>query len=158
MIWAQARRGVIGADGTLAWHIPEDLAHFKAATSGYAVLHGRKSYEALPEKFRPLPARRNLVLTKDPGYRAPGAEVVHSLDEATTLLGSEPFWIVGGGQVYASALHFADVIVVSEVDMDVPGDAYAPAIDQDVWAPVQRSPWVTSIRGPRFRVIEYRRR
>lgn len=157
MVWAQARGGVIGADGTLPWHIPEDLVHFKSVTEGYAVLHGRKSYEALPKRFRPLPGRRNLVLTTDHDYRAPGAEVVHSIAEARTLLGSEPLWIAGGGQVYSSAMRLADVLVVSEIDMTVTGSTFAPEVDGDIWHPVQQTAWVTSERGPRFRVKEYRR-
>ncbi len=158
MIWAQARGGAIGADGELPWHIPEDLAHFKAVTNGLPVLHGRRSYEALPEQFRPLPGRRNLVLTREQGYLAPGAEVVHSIEEATELLGGQPFWIAGGGQVYTAAMHLADVLVITDVDLEVPGDTFAPQIDQQTWVPVQRSTWVTSRRGPRFRVTEYRRR
>src|SRR5690625_1367609 len=90
MLWAEAATGLLGAAGTLAWQLPEDLAHFRAVTRGYAVLHGRKSYEAIPAKFRPLPGRRNLVLTRDRVYSAPGAEVVHSLAEAEDLLAGAP--------------------------------------------------------------------
>lgn len=156
MIWAQTRARVIGRDGMLPWHIPEDLAHFKAVTRGHAVLHGRKSYEALPEQFRPLPGRRNLVLTRDREYSAPGSEVVHSLEEALDLVGEEILWVVGGGVVYDLAMEHADVLVVSEVDLDVDGDAFAPQIGPQ-WHAVETSPWVESARGPSFRVVEYRR-
>lgn len=158
MIWAESANGVIGAEGTLAWQIPEDLAHFRAVTRGYAVLHGRKSYEALPAKFRPLPGRRNLVLTRDRGYCAHGAEVVHSLAEAERLLAGTPVWIVGGGQVYDRAMPRADVLVVTEVDLEVAGDTYAPVIDAEVWQPRQTTERITSSTGIDFRVVEYRRR
>lgn len=158
MIWAEAHGGVIGAGGTLAWHIPEDLAHFKAVTNGHAVLHGRKSYEALPERFRPLPGRRNVVLTKDRNYLAHGAEVVHSFEEAAALLEGSPVWIVGGGAVYSETMRSADVLVVTEVDLDVEGDTFAPPIDREVWLAVQQTPWTTSRTGIPFRVLEYRRR
>ena len=158
MIWAESANGVIGADGSLAWHIPEDLAHFRAVTRGYAVLHGRKSYEAIPAKFRPLPGRRNLVLTRDRVYSAPGAEVVHSLAAAEDLLAGAPVWIVGGGQVYDRAMSFADVLVVTEVNLEISGDTYAPAIDAEDWQQQQVTEWITSSTGIAFRVLEYRRR
>lgn len=156
MIWAQTPDRVIGKNGTLPWHIPEDLAHFRALTRGHVVLHGRKSYEALPERFRPLPGRRNIVLTTDAEYTAPGAQVAHSIGEALALAGDAPLWVVGGGVVYDLAMVLADVLVVSEVNLDVEGDAFAPKIGPQ-WHPVETSAWFTSVRGPSFRVIEYRR-
>jgi len=158
MIWAQDRGGAIGVDGAMPWHLPEDLAHFKRMTHGYAVVHGRRSYEALPAHFRPLPGRRNVVLTRSQAYRAPGAEVVHSLAEAGRLLAGEPVWIVGGGQVYAEALACADVLVVTRVDIDVEGDAHAPAIDPGQWRVVQETPVLHSAAGVQFRIQEYRRK
>lgn len=156
MIWAQTRDRVIGKDGTLPWHIPEDLAHFKAVTNGFPVLHGRKSYDALPQPFRPLPGRRNLVLTRDRDYSSPGIEVVHSLQEVQELLAGEPMWVVGGGVVYEQAMRYADLLVVTEVDLDVDGDAFAPQIGPE-WAVVEESEWIVSRRGPTFRVLAYRR-
>lgn len=158
MIWAESANCVIGAEGTLAWHIPEDLAHFRAVTRGYAVLHGRASYESIPAKFRPLPGRRNLVLTRDRDYCAPGAEVVHSLAEAEAVLAGAPVWVVGGGQVYEAAMTRADALVVTEVDLEVPGDTYAPAIDAQAWQQQQVTEWITSSTGIAFRILEYRRR
>lgn len=158
MIWAESANGVIGAEGTLAWHLPEDLAHFRAVTRGYTVLHGRKSYEAIPAKFRPLPGRRNLVLTRDAAYAAPGAEVVHSLEEALRRAAGDPLWIIGGGEVYQRAMPIADVLVVTEVDLEVAGDTYAPAIDTGTWTTQRASDWITSSAGTSFRIVEYRRR
>lgn len=158
MIWAQTPAGVIGRGGDLAWHLPEDLAHFRRTTRGYAVLHGRKSYEALPQRYRPLPGRRNIVLTREGDYDAPGAEVVHSLTEAARRLAGEPVWIVGGGAVYRTAMDGADVLVVTEVDTTAAGDTYAPQVDPSMWQVAQRTAWATSRTGTRFRVVEYRRR
>lgn len=87
MIWAQARDGAIGRDGVMPWHLPEDLAHFRSVTTGAPVVMGRRTWESLPERFRPLPARRNIVVTRDPVYDAPGASVVFSLEDALAMLG-----------------------------------------------------------------------
>lgn len=156
LIWAQAHDRVIGAAGTLAWHVPEDLRHFRDTTRGYAVIHGRASYEALPGQFRPLPGRRNIILTRQTDYVAPGAEVVGSLDEAIALLDGAPAWVCGGGQVYAEAINRADVLLVTEIDLDVEGDTHAPPIGQ-AWALTEESPWHTSATGTRYQFTVYRR-
>lgn len=103
MIWAQARGGVIGRDNDLPWHLPEDLAHFKKTTSGCPVIMGRRQWESLPERFRPLPNRRNIVLTRQAGYEAPGAEVVSDLPAALELVSGVDAWICGGGEIYRQA-------------------------------------------------------
>nr|WP_152910287.1 MULTISPECIES: dihydrofolate reductase [unclassified Pseudactinotalea] len=157
MIWAQAHDRVIGAGGDLPWHVPEDLAHFKATTGSDPVIHGRTSFEALPAKFRPLPGRRNIVLTTRPDYDACGAEVVGSLAEALALVAGRDAWICGGGQVYADALPYADRLVVTELDLRVDGDAHAPRIGPE-WHVVARGEWRTSRTGVSFRISEYRRR
>lgn len=157
MIWAQTPNGVIGVDGGMPWRLPEDLAHFKATTLGHYVLHGRSSYEALPPSLRPLPGRKNIVLTTQEGYEAEGAIVAHSLEDAYTLTRGDPLWIVGGGHVYEQALDDADVLVISEVDLAIDGDTYAPRLNPHVWVCVQCTDWITSTTGLRFRVTEYRR-
>lgn len=157
MIWAQSRNGVIGRDGDLPWRIPEDWQHFRRTTSSDAVVHGRASWEALPDQNRPLPGRRNIVLTRQRNYEAPGAEVVHSLAEALQLLDGEDAWICGGGQIYAEAMPVADLLVVSEIDADVDGDTHAPEIGPG-WADPEVGDWVESTSGYRFRVLTYRRR
>lgn len=156
MIWAQSRNGVIGRDGDLPWRIPEDWQHFRRTTGADAVVHGRASWEALPEKSRPLPGRRNIVLTRQRDYEAPGAEVAHSLAEALAMLDGADAWICGGGQVYAQAMPLADVLVVTEVDADVDGDTLAPEIGPG-WADPEIGDWVESTSGLRFRVLTYRR-
>lgn len=156
MIWAQSRNGVIGRDGGLPWHLPEDLAHFRATTGSDAVIHGRASWDALPPRFRPLPGRRNIVLTRSRAFQAPGAEVVHSLGAALELLDGADAWVCGGGQVYAEAMAFADLLVVSEIDTDVQGDTHAPPIGAQ-WGLPEVGSWIESRTGLRFRVLTYRR-
>ena len=150
LIWAQARSGVIGRDGDIPWQLPEDMAHFKELTLGHPVLMGRATWESLPPRFRPLPGRRNLVLTRDPGYRAEGAEVV------TVLPTGFDGWVIGGAQIYALALPLAGRCEVTEVDVDLPfrgGDAVAPVLDGS-WS-VSAGEWLTSRTGLRYRFCTY---
>jgi dihydrofolate reductase len=159
MIWAQARGGVIGRHGDIPWHLPEDLAHFRRETRGHVVIMGRTSWDALPEAYRPLPGRRNIVLSRRPGFVAEGAEVVDSLEAALRRVDGEPAWICGGAQVYAEALPRADALVVTEIDLDVEGDAYAPGIGPE-WALVRREPtqgWTDARSGLRYRMSWYAR-
>ena len=157
MIWAQARGGVIGRDNTLPWHLPEDLAHFKATTAGHPVIMGRKQWQSLPERFRPLPRRRNIVLTRAAGYRAPGAEVVSSLPQALDLVAGLEAWICGGGEIYAQAMPHAQVLVVTEIDLDPGGDVFAPAIGPE-WVLCEDGGWRTSSNGTAFRIRRYHHR
>lgn len=137
-IWAQANDGVIGEQGTMPWHVPEDLAHFKQVTSGHPVIMGRRTWESFPEKFRPLPGRTNIVLTSrleaHAGLRAAGAEPVASLEQALELArrcdGGQEIWIIGGGQVYAQALEHIDTAVITRLDLAVPGDTRAPQLPE----------------------------
>ena len=136
MIWAEARgaggRGAIGRGGSMPWHLPEDLVHFRRATTGAPVIMGRRTWESLPERFRPLPGRENLVVTRDRGFDAPGATVAHGLDEALAEVrdrGAERIWIMGGGQLYRAAMPLADELVVTRIELDVPdADTFAPEI------------------------------
>ncbi|MGN6300361.1 MAG: dihydrofolate reductase [Angustibacter sp.] len=166
LVWAQARDGVIGRDGALPWHLPEDMAHFRALTRGATVVMGRATWESLPERFRPLPGRRNVVLSRRPDFHAEGADVRTDLraalaDAAEGDDGTDgTVWVIGGAQVYAAALSDADRLVVTEIDETVDGDAHAPAID-DSWALTSQDPaqgWHTSASGLRYRFREYRRR
>jgi dihydrofolate reductase len=155
MVWAQARGGVIGADGGLPWHLPEDLALFRSLTMGSTVVMGRRTWESLPDRFRPLPGRTNVVLTSDRGWSAAGAHPAGSVEEVLTAHGS--CWVIGGGQVYAAFLPHADRLVVTEVDAQVEGDTWAPALD-DAWQLEARTPpagWTTSSSGLRYAVAEY---
>jgi dihydrofolate reductase len=140
LIWAQAANGVIGRDNTIPWHIPADLAHFKAVTGGSAVLMGRRTWESLPSRFRPLPGRRNLVLTRDRSWTAKGAEVVHDLESALT---HQPLWVIGGADVYRAALPHADVLELTEIREHIDGDVFAPSVPS-AWILDQDGEWQES--------------
>jgi dihydrofolate reductase len=161
LIWAEARGGVIGDDGTIPWHLPEDLAHFKQLTLGGTVVMGRRTWQSLPERFRPLTGRRNVVLTRDVTWSAEGAETVHSIDEILDATGpgdaSAPVWIIGGGQVYAQAAGAATRLEVTELDLEVEGDTTAPRIDSALWAAVEVGDWLESRTGIRYRFVSYGR-
>ncbi len=139
----------------MPWSLPEDLARFRELTSGGPVLMGRRTWDALPERFRPLPDRRNLVLTRDPAWAAPGAEAVHSLEEGLAALDPRG-WVIGGGELYRAALPFADVLEVTEIDLDEPGDTFAPELDAASWA-ADRGPWQRSRTGVRYRFVRHER-
>ena len=156
MAWARSTNGVIGADGAIPWHVPEDLAHFRQVTGDATVVMGRRTWESLPERFRPLPGRRNVVLTRDDAWRAAGAEVAHDL--ATALDTDERVWIIGGGAVYTEGMAFADRVSETVIDVEVPGDTTAPDFD-DAWTLVDEGPWQESRNGgTRYRFLEWRRR
>ncbi len=159
LIWAQAANGVIGRDGVLPWRLPEDMAHFREVTAGSTVVMGRATWESIPERFRPLPGRRNVVLTRRPGWAADGAEVAGSLEEALALAGGDA-WVVGGGSVYAEALGRADVLEVTELAELVDGDTLAPPLGPD-WAVAAVDPeqgWRIAASGLRYRFVTRRRR
>lgn len=157
MIWAWARGGVIGADGTMPWRLPEDLAHFKATTSGHPVIMGRVTWDSLPERNRPLPGRRNIVITRDPSWRADGAEVAQSPSAALELVGQDDAWVMGGAQIYAALLPLADHLEVTEIDADFDGDTCLPELGPE-WEP-SPGPWQDSARGGlRYRFVSHRRR
>ena len=138
LIYARSRNGVIGREGQLPWHLPADLAHFKQTTLGQAVVMGRKTWDSLPERFRPLPGRTNIVITRQKDWQAAGALVAHSLDQAMALCPeSEPLWVIGGAEVYAQALPLASTVVVTEIDIDVQGDAHAPHLGAE-WIEMSR--------------------
>ncbi|WMX48987.1 dihydrofolate reductase [Streptomyces roseicoloratus] len=152
LIWAQAVDGVIGAANTIPWRLPEDMAHFKATTLGRPVIMGRRTWDSLPARFRPLPGRRNIVVTRDPEWAAEGAERAGSVPEALALVaepattgasaaaadvpaGAGPaVWVMGGGEIYRAALPYATTVSVTEIDTTVEGgDTYAPALDPTTW-------------------------
>lgn len=144
LIWAQAQGGVIGKDNALPWRLPEDLAHFKATTMGCPVLMGRRTWDSLPPKFRPLPGRQNLVLTRQAGWQADGATRVGTLDEALAQAGpGARIWVTGGAEVYALALPRARTAVVTEIEAPFDGDAFAPALGP-AWQEVARERHVSS--------------
>ena len=139
LIYARAAHGVIGLDGTMPWHLPEDLAHFKRTTLGCPVVMGRKTWDSLPAKFRPLPGRKNIVITRQTDWLAQQAAVekpdtsliaVDSLDEAWAACADAPkVWVIGGAQIYAQALPLAQEVVVPEIAAAFKGDAFATELD-----------------------------
>ena len=155
LIWAQARNGVIGKDGVMPWHLPEDLAHFKRVTLNHPVVMGRKTWDSIPPRFRPLPGRTNIVVTRQPDWNENGAQRTSSLREALQLCeNSAQVWIIGGAQIYAQALPLADELVVTEIDADFDGDAHAPALSAE-WREVARDP-VVAASGLRLAFVTYR--
>lgn len=155
LVWAEAAGGVIGADGGMPWHVPEDLAHFKAVTLGAPVIMGRRTWESFPDRFRPLPGRRNIVVTRSDEWDADGAERAGSLDDALKLAAdAAEVWVIGGGGIFREAIGRADVLEVTELDLQVDGDTYAP--DRSGWSAVRVEPaegWHTSRGGIRYRFL-----
>lgn len=160
LIWAQAHDRVIGRDNSIPWHVPEDLQHFKEVTGAGRVVMGRRTWESLPGKFRPLPGRQNVVVTRRKDWDLPGAEVIHSVAEALRADAATDIWVIGGAEVYTAAMTYADVIEVTEIDLAVDGDTRAPAVGQE-WHVVARSPdsgWHESTKdGTRYRFLTYHR-
>ncbi len=152
-IWAQSADGLIGRDGALPWSLPEDLARFRALTAGHVVVMGRATWESLPEAYRPLPGRENVVLSRA-GLVAPGATVVPDVDGALRVVGDRPGWVVGGAQVYEALLDVVDRVEVTDVDVLVGQGVRAPRLGTG-WRTVMVDPadggWHTSRTGLRYR-------
>lgn len=156
MIFARAANGVIGRDNTIPWRLPEDMAHFKRLTNGWPVIMGRKTWDSLPVKFRPLPGRANIVITRQAGWQEAGAETAASLAEALALCAaSEEVWIIGGAQIYAQAMPLAERIEVTEIAEHVEGDAFAPPLGPE-WRQAAREDHV-SATGMKFSFITYQK-
>lgn len=157
LIYARASNGVIGLNNTLPWHLPEDMAHFKRTTLGCPVIMGRKTWDSLPPRFRPLPGRLNLVLTRQTGWQADGAVHAHTLEQACAQCPADSTaWVIGGAEIYALALPLASTVVVTEIDAAFEGDAYAPELGAD-WVESRREPQV-SASGLAFSFVTYQRR
>jgi len=153
LIYARSRNNVIGVNGDLPWHLPEDLAHFKRSTLGQPVIMGRVTWQSIPEKFRPLPGRTNVVVSRQPEFSAPGAQVVTSLQAALDLFpADEVVWLIGGAQLYAQAMPLAQQLVITEIDEDYEGDAFAPAVVAAEWKETQRTTH-TSAQGLGYSLV-----
>jgi dihydrofolate reductase len=148
LIWAEAADRVIGAGGEIPWRIPGEQAMFKQRTMGATVVMGRATWDSLPERFRPLPGRRNVVLTRHPGWSAPGAEVVGSIPRL--LARYDDFWVMGGATVYTALLPHADHIVRTTIDLAVEGDTFAPELGPE-WVAADAD-WQESGTGVRYLV------
>jgi dihydrofolate reductase len=155
IVVAYAANRAIGRDGGLPWHLPTDMKHFRELTTGGTVVMGRKTYESIPERFRPLPGRRNVVLShRLPAL--PGADVFNDFGAAVASV-SGPCFVIGGGETYAEALPVTSRVVATEVEGDVEGDTFFPALDGDEWACVSEGERVEE-NGFAFRIKVYDRR
>ena len=160
MIAAMAHDRVIGKDNQMPWHLPADLAHFKRVTLGKPVLMGRKTFESIG---RPLPGRRNLVISRNPDYRIDGVEVVESLEAALALLASgeavEELMVIGGGHLYAQLLPRADRLYLTQIDLAAPGDTRFPAFDDGEWSCLESEAYLADEKNPhpyRFEIWQRR--
>jgi dihydrofolate reductase len=157
LIFARARNGVIGKDGQMPWHLPEDLAHFKKTTGSAPVIMGRKTWNSLPPRFRPLPGRRNIVITRQAAWQPEGAETAASLQAAIALCADVPeLWVIGGGEIYAQALPLAQRAVVTEIERDFEGDTFAPTLDAS-WRETDRSAHTAAKDGLPFSFVVHER-
>jgi dihydrofolate reductase len=154
LIWARAANGVIGHGNAIPWRLPEDMAHFKRTTLGRPVIMGRKTWDSLPPKFRPLPGRLNIVVTRQGDWQAEGALRAGSLAEAVALCppGGQA-WVTGGAEIYAQALPLARTAVVTEIDAEFEGDAFAPALGPG-WVETARESHISATGLP-FSFVTY---
>ncbi|QIL69665.1 dihydrofolate reductase [Diaphorobacter sp. HDW4B] len=158
LIFAKADNGVIGKDGVMPWHLPEDMAHFKELTTGRPVIMGRKTWDSLPERFRPLPGRTNIVVTRQEVWQHDGAKPATSLEDALTIASqsADTAWVIGGAQIYALALPLAHRVEVTEIHQSFEGDAHAPELGPE-WKEIARSDQVSG-NGMRFSFVTYERK
>lgn len=153
LIWAEAKGGVIGAEGGMPWHVPEDLSHFRDVTLGAPVVMGRKTWDSLPERYRPLAGRENIVVTRQQDWAADGARRAATVAEA--VRGQDRVWIIGGADIFRQVIGNADRLEVTEIDLEVDGDAFAPP--RTGWRLVNEGEWQTSRTGIRYRFLGYER-
>ncbi|MEV6342225.1 dihydrofolate reductase [Actinoplanes sp. NPDC051851] len=152
LIWAEARGRVIGHRGEIPWRIPGEQRLFKERTLGGTVVMGRVTWDSLPARVRPLPGRRNVVLTRDPGWSAEGADVVAGPDG----IAGEEYWVMGGAEIYALFLPRAGHVVRTLIDLDVEGDTHAPELGPE-WVVSAETPWQEAPGGVRYRVQDLTR-
>ena len=161
LIAAVARNGVIGKDNQLLWHLPGDMRHFRETTRGKPVIMGRKTWESLPEAFRPLPGRHNIVVSRDPAYQASGATLAGSLADALrqaeAKTNAEELFIIGGAELYRQALPLADRLYLTEIEQDFDGDVFFPEVQPQDWEEISRQP-SQGTTGPLFSFAVYQRR
>ncbi len=148
-----AQRG-IGIDNKLPWHLPEDLAHFKRLTSGHPIIMGRKTFDSIG---RPLPNRRNIVITRNGAWQHDGVEAVSSLEAALELVGDAPAFIIGGAQIFVDAMRLADRMVVTEIAHTFPCDTFFPELEPGKWTETARDPRHSDSNGYDFAYVTYER-
>ncbi|WP_198969435.1 dihydrofolate reductase [Xylophilus sp. ASV27] len=156
LIFARAANGVIGKDNAMPWHLPEDMAHFRALTQGHPVIMGRRTWDSLPARFRPLPGRANIVVTRQQAWSEKGANPASSLGYALRLCEhDEEVWVIGGAQIYAQALPLAERVEVTEIHRDFDGDAHGPTLGPE-WRETAREAHVAASGLP-FSFVRYER-
>ena len=139
LIAAVARNRALGKDGQLLWHLPEDMRYFRETTRGKPVIMGRRTWESLPEAFRPLPGRRNIVISRNSAYEAPGATLAGSLDEAVRLTQDDTeVFVIGGAEIYRQALPLAQRLYLTEVAHDFAADVFFPEFGEGEWKETSR--------------------
>ena len=141
MIAAIAKNLVIGKDNDLAWHLPDDMKYFMNTTKDHYVIMGRKNFESIPAKYRPLPNRTNIIITRQKAYQQPNCIVFNSIEDALAYCktkGEQEAFIIGGGQIYTAGLNLSDTLYITEVDAEVEGDTYFPEFDRSDWQEVSR--------------------
>ena len=161
LIAALASNRAIGKDNALLWQLPEDLRHFRETTRGKPVIMGRKTWESLPDPFRPLPGRHNIVVSRDPAYQASGATLAGSLDDAlrqaAAQTNAEEVFVIGGEQLYRQALPLADRLYLTEIEQNFAGDVFFPDVQPHDWEEISRQPGQAS-SGLRFAFVVYLRK
>lgn len=143
LIAAHTANRVIGKNNTLPWHLPDDMKYFMQTTSKHPVIMGRKNYDSIPEKFRPLPNRQNIIVTRQAGFRAPGCDVVHSLSDAFSRAESyaaQETFVIGGAEIYQQALPHAHRLYLTEIHTELDGDTFFPVWSKAHWTEVSRQP------------------
>jgi dihydrofolate reductase len=155
LIVATERHHGIGVNNTLPWRLPEDLAFFKRTTSGHSIIMGRKTFDSIG---RPLPNRRNIVVTRNSNWSHPGVEAVDSLAAAAALVGSEEAFVIGGAQIYIEALPLASRLIITEIDADFDCDTFFPAVNPTEWEEVERQAHQSEAQGLNFAFVTYQRR
>ena len=158
LIAAVARNRAIGKDNRLLWHLPDDMRYFRETTRGKTVIMGRRTWESLPEKFRPLPGRTNIVVSHNPSYAVPGAWLATSLEQATAQANSEESeaFVIGGADLYQQALPVADRLYLTEITAEFAGDVFFPSFSPSEWQEVSRSP-LFKHEGLEYTFAVYRR-
>jgi len=161
LIAALASNRAIGKDNALLWHLPEDMRHFRETTRGKPVIMGRKTWESLPESFRPLPGRHNIVVSRDPAYQASGATLARSFEDAVqqaeAKTNAQEVFVIGGEELYSQALPFASRLYLTEIEQSFDGDAFFPEILPQDWQEISRQP-SRGTSGPQFSFAVYQRR
>jgi dihydrofolate reductase len=155
LVVARARNGVIGKDGKLPWHLPADLRHFKEVTMGNPMIMGRRTFESLPGL---LPGRRHIVITRNCGWSAPGAEIAHDVEEALAIAGADPVSVIGGADIFSLFEPLARAVELTEIQEDVQGDTFLPPFSPASWREQSRIDHPAQDDRPAFAFVRLERR